>query len=385
MKKINSIGYRHWIVLVSILFLVPIPLLFHEVWRKTGSLQMLDVVKISLVMGTGTAFFLTVLLVVELGQDRRINRKYAQSKNTLVKLRNGMYECQACGHRFGRGGALCCPVCAISYNKRGERTMDKQASDANIPQVAQTLYIPLSVRAAEAQQKEPLFMDDKAVEIIRQVDLVGVVYDGGPVASHGILARTKVLDEQVAKKLSRCPNTLVINLGAGLDTRICRLDNGTALWVDVDLPKVIGLRAQHFVGQARMQLIAGTVLDSAWLDQVDDAPYDTVVIIAEGLLMYLEQAQVAQLLCTLAQRFPGADMFFDVVHPYFVSKGISSPFLWGLSNARQVKKLNAKVRLVQSWSTGSILKQRQPAILRVLNLLPATRNRSQILHIRFLD
>lgn len=45
--------------------------------------------------------------------------------------------------------------------------------------------------------------------------------------------------------------------------------------------------------------------------------------------------------------------------------------------------MNAKVKLVQSWSAGNLLKERQSRLLQALNVLPSTRNRSQILHVRF--
>jgi O-methyltransferase involved in polyketide biosynthesis len=35
------------------------------------------------------------------------------------------------------------------------------------------------------------------------------------------------------------PEGLVVNLGAGLDTRFYRLDNGTITWIDIDLPEVV--------------------------------------------------------------------------------------------------------------------------------------------------
>lgn len=76
-------------------------------------------------------------------------------------------------------------------------------------------------------------------------------------------------------------------------------------------------------------------------------------------------------------------MFFDVVHSYFINKKISSTFLWGIDKAKDIEKLNSSIELIQSWSAGNLLKERQPLILRLLDFLPATKNRSQILHIQF--
>ena len=78
-------------------------------------------------------------------------------------------------------------------------------------------------------------------------------------------------------------------------------------------------------------------------------------------------------------------MYFDVVHNFFVGKKISSDFLWGLDNARDIEKIQTNIKLINSWSTGNLLKERQSLFFRIMNLLPSTRNRSQILHIQFTE
>ena len=51
------------------------------------------------------------------------------------------------------------------------------------------------------------------------------------------------------------------------------------------------------------------------LDMVD--PSSWVFIVAQGLLMYLEPEAVRQLLAGIADRFPGAELVFDVVPRWF--------------------------------------------------------------------
>lgn len=250
-----------------------------------------------------------------------------------------------------------------------------------LAEVSQTLFIPLAVRTNEAQAAQPLFADPLAAELLHRCDPQGLVINGGPVASHGILARTCVLDEELARLLAQCPNTLVLNLGAGLDTRFFRLDNGAVRWYDLDLPPVTALRRQLLPESERLRFVAGSVLEEAWLGQLQRQGQPQVVILAEGLLMYFTEAQVTQLLARLAGAFPGAHMLFDVVHPHFVGQKISSAFCWGLNKATDIEALSPHAALVRAFATGSLLKQRQPPLLRALSLLPATNRRSQILHI----
>ena len=58
------------------------------------------------------------------------------------------------------------------------------------------------------------------------------------------------------------PEGLVVNLGAGLDTRFYRLDNGTIAWIDIDLPEVVAFRQKlQDPANPRRLLLAASVLE----------------------------------------------------------------------------------------------------------------------------
>lgn len=249
--------------------------------------------------------------------------------------------------------------------------------------ISETLFIPLAARASEIKRDNPIIIDDKSVEIISSIDTSNMVIDGGEISTLGILSRTKVIDEQVNCILEKFPESIIINLGAGLDTRICRLDNGILNWYDLDLPEVISIRRQFFTENDRIHFILKSVLDKSWVNEIDIKESSNIIIIAEGLLMYFTEKEVTLILDILSNRFPGAHMFFDVVHSYFINKKISSTFLWGIDHAIDIEKLNDKAKLIQSWSTGNLLKKRQSLFFRLFNFLSFTRNRSQILHLKF--
>lgn len=82
-----------------------------------------------------------------------------------------------------------------------------------------------------------------------------------------------------------------------------------------------------------------SAFDEAWMDRV---PADRVPFVsAMGLLMYFEAAQVKRLLTAVAERFPGAEIFFDAIPPLMsrktlrghqVTKGyVAPPMPWGIS------------------------------------------------------
>lgn len=251
--------------------------------------------------------------------------------------------------------------------------------------VSETLYIPLAARAAETNRDNPVITDRKSAEIISRIDTGGKITDGGNVSTHGIIARTKVIDDEVKKILEKCPDAVIINLGAGLDTRISRIDNGFLKWYDLDLPEVISVRRLFFNENERIRFISKSVLDPEWINEVDIPEGPEIIIIAEGLLMYFPEEDVVRILELLSGHFAKAHMFFDVIHSFFINKKISSTFLWGIDNAGDIEKLSPRVKLNESWSTGDLLKNRQSLFFRIFNILPSTRNRSQILHIQFND
>lgn len=248
--------------------------------------------------------------------------------------------------------------------------------------LSKTLFIPLAVRAKETANKRPLVVDEMAVNILSQWDTESITIDGGEISTHGILARTQVIDTEVKNLLAENPCATVINLGAGLDTRFFRLDNGIVQWYDLDLPDVISFRKQFISENERLHFVSKSVLDNTWVSEIKWSEKNTTFIIAEGLFMYFTESEVKEILNILVTTFPKADLLFDVVHDFFVGKKISSDFLWGIKKAREIECLNLNVTVVKAWSAGNLLKERQSAVFRLLNVFPSTRNRSQIIHLK---
>lgn len=115
MKKINSIHYGHKIVFAIVLFLVILPVLFYLISLLISADWLSLMIKISMALGSGILLFLALLLMVELRQDKRINRYYVNHRNRKLQTPNAVYECQACGNRKLSAGDTCCPVCGSRF------------------------------------------------------------------------------------------------------------------------------------------------------------------------------------------------------------------------------------------------------------------------------
>jgi O-methyltransferase involved in polyketide biosynthesis len=198
--------------------------------------------------------------------------------------------------------------------------------------VSETLLIPLYCRAMETQTKNPIITDRKAVEIVAQLNKVfrtsssplhqrlaqGKVRKRANTKLIAFLAmRSRRFDRYCQEYLQRFPSGVIVELGCGLSSRFSRVDNGLVKWYDLDLPEVAEIRRRFFPETARCQLISSSVLNGQWMDEIAPTK-DPVLFIAEGLLMYLPEAEVRTLITKLHRRFPGCELACEVVNTFVI-------------------------------------------------------------------
>ena len=104
-----------------------------------------------------------------------------------------------------------------------------------------------------------------------------------------------------------------VNLGCGFDTRYWRIDHAHCKYIELDLPEIIELKRDALQGQLSYELIPCSVLDTAWIDRVTSQGNRNFLLAAEGLLMYLPQAEVAKLFKTFSERFYRSQIVLEVV------------------------------------------------------------------------
>jgi O-methyltransferase involved in polyketide biosynthesis len=233
----------------------------------------------------------------------------------------------------------------------------------NLSGVAKTLLITLYIRAIESQRPDALIKDERAEALVRQLDqeplrkTLALTDDFNRVA---VILKGREFDHFAQDFLARHPDAVVVHIGCGLDTRFERVcsgqpDNGRVEWYDLDLPEVIDLRRKLVGGEgARHHFLAGSVLDSAWLDTVSVHQQRPFLFLAEGVFMYFEEAQVKSLVLTLRDRFPGAELVFDAFSPIMrwghnirVTRTRVGAYLhWGLKHGQDLERWSNGVRLL---------------------------------------
>ena len=217
----------------------------------------------------------------------------------------------------------------------------------------ETLLIPLY---AKGQPGNPLFFDPKAAEILSQVDYdftrLHVPYKTVIL----VCQRAKKLDAVTHEFLAKHPRAVVLHLGCGLDSRFWRVDNGEVEWYDLDMQPVIELRQRFFPAHERYHLIPSSVTDLEWMSQVE-ADGRPVLAVAEGLLMYLGEADVKNLLLRLRETFPGCRLIADVFSRQTARSAAQHPSLkrtgasigWGVDDPAEVEAWAPGIRLIEEW------------------------------------
>jgi methyltransferase (TIGR00027 family) len=157
-------------------------------------------------------------------------------------------------------------------------------------------------RATESARPDALFSDPLAERLAGEHgrDIVAREPRAGR-SGWWLVARTKIIDDAIADAVADgCDR--VLNLAAGLDTRPYRLELPSELtWVEADLPKLLEEKTRALADQSPRCRLTRTAVDladpqsrDAFLDEALDGATKALVL-TEGLLMYLDDRDVAAL------------------------------------------------------------------------------------------
>jgi methyltransferase (TIGR00027 family) len=233
-----------------------------------------------------------------------------------------------------------------------------ETAKPNLSGVAETLLITLYIRAMESQRPDALIKDERAEAVVCQLDpetlrkTLALTEDTGRVV---MILKSREFDRFAQDFLARHPDAVVVHIGCGLDTRFERLDNGRVEWYDLDLPEVIEIRRKLIGGEgARHHFLAGSVLESAWLEAVSAHHQRPFLFLAEGVFMYFTEAQVKSLVLRLKERFPGAELVFDAYSPFMrwahnlrvTRKRIGAHLHWDLKHSQDLEGWGDGIRLL---------------------------------------
>ena len=224
----------------------------------------------------------------------------------------------------------------------------------------ESLFLTLGSRALDSRLSRPFLGDTMADEILatidyglekfpqlttRLLDRRSRVFDAA--------VRAKVFDEMVRRFVLRRPDAVVLDLGAGLDGRMLRVDPPpTVEWYDIDFPRVIALRRQVLPQPANAHNIAADLTEPDWLQ---DIPRDKpAMIVADGLVLFLHNDDFVSLLNRLTAHFPGGELALNAYTTWAIWTFKHSRAMRAIAGGIANRGLNDP-RMLERWVDGLTL------------------------------
>lgn len=242
--------------------------------------------------------------------------------------------------------------------------------------VPETMLQTIYSRAKESRGRGAIH-DAKAEELIEKLDYDFSLADKDTAMRSGVIARTIVLDRMTKEWLASHPGAVVVNIACGLDTRCYRI-SGYAHWYNLDLPETMAVREKLLPESGTISQIAMSAMDD-WGSKISEqnAP---VLIVIEGLTMYLSEADVQRIFTVISRRFEKATVFVETMNPaiarHFKEKSIdasNAKFNWGIKNGKALAELLPGFRFMEEHSLTEGMAAFAP-IYKLLDRLPTVRN-----------
>jgi methyltransferase (TIGR00027 family) len=240
-------------------------------------------------------------------------------------------------------------------------------------------------RATESDRPDAIFKDPFARKLAgeRGATIARVLHDN----DWAIAVRTYLFDNGVKTLLARQPVDVVVNLAAGLDSRPYRLDLPPTLqWIEVDLPQILDEKRRILTDEkprCKLEVVSENLADperrKALFADLDTRGRN-ILVITEGLLIYLDDEKVSAL---------AADLFAQPNFRYWMAE-ITSPKVLEFINRKWQRYFAAansvmsfapadwrkffrargwEVESFENLAEASVTLHRAPKVMRVFNLI----------------
>ena len=242
--------------------------------------------------------------------------------------------------------------------------------------VPETMLQTVYARAKESRGRGAIH-DAKAEEIIEKLDYDFSLADKDTAMHSGVIARTIVLDRMTKEWLASHPGAVVVNIACGLDTRCYRM-SGNAHWYNLDLPETMAVREKLLPESGTISQIAMSAMED-WGSEISEQNVQVLIVI-EGLTMYLNAKDVQQIFAVISSRFSQATIFVETMNPMIVKRfkeksieGSHAKFTWGIKNGKALAELLPGFRFMEEHSLTEGMAVFAP-IYKLLDKLPTVRN-----------
>ena len=174
--------------------------------------------------------------------------------------------------------------------------------------VNKTLYIPLYGKAL-VSRRGVILRNPKAEEIWAAEGFALKGKSRSKWLAYYMGMRSAVFDRWLAERMDTYPDSVVLHLGCGMDSRVERVGTRGHLWFDVDFPEVIRERKRYYPESDEYHMIPSDIRDFQWTDTIPGG--GTAIVVMEGISMYLRPEELQGVLRTLSGHFSQVYVLLD--------------------------------------------------------------------------
>ena len=249
--------------------------------------------------------------------------------------------------------------------------------------VSETLLINLYFRSKENEETKPILKDEFSGDVVSKIDYDFTKFDRSTLSRVGTVIRARFFDDCILKFTREHPTAVIVQVGAGLDTRPLRLAPlcPEATFYDLDLPDVIALRDKLVPKALRNYSLPCSMLETAWMDELAAKhAREEFVFVLEGVSMFFEKPIFREFFLNLAARFSGlvlVDLLNDFATKMNTRKHDTLKFMkeevkikMGIAGADEVEAWDKeRIKCLEIGTMTNMYKHRWGLIARMLSYI----------------
>lgn len=240
--------------------------------------------------------------------------------------------------------------------------------------VSKTAFVTLRSHVIESQNRNPIIKDSMAVYCLDKLISLATENENrllfkrklpATLTSH-IAIRARKYDSMINAYIANNPSCTVVNLGCGFDTRYWRIDNQKCKYIELDLPELVAIKKEILKEHIDYEIIGCSVLDPSWINKVISTGNKNILLIAEGLLMYLSKGDVINLFKIISEKLYNSQIIFEVVtekytHGFWkkileikmnrtLGLNAGSSYNFGIKKAQDIEFYGKGFKIIKEWS-----------------------------------
>ena len=189
--------------------------------------------------------------------------------------------------------------------------------------ISNTAFYCCGVRMRDAEASKPVCGDRYAKIFMNEDGLrINEAFKDEIRPNASNVVRHRIIDDFLRRELDANPNLQIVLIGAGFDSRAYRLNDGK--WIELDEPQIISYKNERLpvadCQNALQRIPIDFSTDSLEQKLVPFSSRTPVVIVIEGVFMYLEEDAIRSLLQTLCRLFARHKLICDLMSRRFFVK-----------------------------------------------------------------